>query len=37
MDKDTIKNMNKEIWERRLLCGHRPIENNYTDAKIFIY
>ena len=37
VDKDTIKNMNKEIWEERLLCSYRPIENNYTDAKIFIY
>ena len=36
-DKDTVKNMSKDMWEMRLLCSYRPIENNYTDAKIFIY
>ena len=36
IDKEYINNMNKEQWIR-IHSGHRPIENNYTDAKIWIY
>ena len=34
---DDVKSINRDIWDNRLLFNHRPIKDNYTDAKIFIY
>lgn len=38
IDKDTLKNVNDDLWYKIIRPMHcHTIEDNYTDAKIFIY